>query len=288
MAQQVRFHVLGDPGALRVFPDDQPEHHARKPGAAFAEEELAAGAGLDEVRPARGEVGGDGIGGLRAHGHDALLRTFAKHPQVAVLKIDLLDVQPREFGDAQPARVEQFQQRAIPQRVGVAAVGRGQQAAHLGGGERAGNAAHELGTGKQRREIVLAHLLADEVAGESAQGREFPRQAGDRVVVATERADPPAGLVAGDSVPAFHAVPGEIGGALREVALVAFAGAAGKSAFQLQETDETVDLRTEGRRRFQAAARGTGLAACHGRQRALSSAGAAASAAAPRFPSCGR
>jgi len=87
--------------------------------------------------------------------------------------------------------------------------------------------------------------------GETAQRREFAREAGHRVIGAAQRMNPLRHLFAAHRAPVGHASFREGNAApLIEIALVPAAGVVGKSAFEREKPDEVVDVGREGRRRF--------------------------------------
>ena len=116
MSQQMGFDRPVDPSTPRVLLNDDPQGFARKRAAPLAEEEGAAGFGFDEVRPARGQVVGQGRGGLATDRNHALLGALAKDPEHTVFEINLLQQKPAQLGYTEAAGVEQFQHGPVAQR----------------------------------------------------------------------------------------------------------------------------------------------------------------------------
>ncbi len=221
MPQGVRLHVLGDAGALRVGLHDFPERHARERAPAVIQEKSAARVRTHEMWPPGHQIRLKRIARLAAHGHDALLRSFAEDSQEPLLEIDLLQREPGEFGDPQSARVEQFQQRPIPQPARIPTRRRRDESRHLRLGKRRGNLARGLRAREQRGEIVASQILAYEKPREHPQCRQLPREARHRVLRDRERLHPRGGLFGGDGPPVRRSLAGQKRCRLIEIAPVA-------------------------------------------------------------------
>ncbi len=274
MPQQMRLHRLVNSGPLRVFFYENPEHLPRKGTAPLAKKQGAAGSCPDEMRPAGNKVVRERRRRLPADRHHPLLGALAENADKAVFKVDLLQQQPAELGDAQTAGIEQLQDRPVAQRERVATGGSSQKLGDIAGGKRSRDAAGELGTTQKLGEVIGTQPLAHEVTGKAAQRGELPRQARHGVVVTGERTDPCAHGFAVGRAPVLDPLAREKPGALVEIALVAPPRVHGQAALELQEARKIIDVSGKGRGR-------SARFVTHGsdparEQRRLSSAGAAA------------
>src|SRR5687768_13962500 len=98
---------------------NQPLHATNpEPGAVPAEQESArvgrSGAGMPELR-ATSQVRAKRLGCLAAERDHALLASLAEHADLRAFERDVLEVEPCELADPQPASVQELQQRRIAQ-----------------------------------------------------------------------------------------------------------------------------------------------------------------------------
>lgn len=108
MAQQVRFDRLGDPHALGMGFDHEPNGLPRNSLPSIAQKKLTASLGLHKMRPARREISLDRAMGLLSHRHDALFGAFAKHANKTLIQINLLQGQVAKLGNPQTTRIKKF------------------------------------------------------------------------------------------------------------------------------------------------------------------------------------
>ena len=116
VAEQVRVNAVRvEPGFLGQLAQDQERARAGERAAAGVQEELGPVAAV-EVRPAAREVAPQGLGGVPADGHDALLAALADHAHEPVVQVDARLVEADRLGDAQAGAVEQLDERLVAER----------------------------------------------------------------------------------------------------------------------------------------------------------------------------
>src|SRR4029079_3901325 len=94
-----------------------------EPPPARREEQRALGAAR-ERGPRLAEGARDPVAGLLAERDDALLRPLpVPDVDVLLLEVDVAEVEPHGLGAAQPGRVDELDERAVPERERIAAHG---------------------------------------------------------------------------------------------------------------------------------------------------------------------
>src|SRR5262249_11186224 len=145
---------------------ERAEEHAahravREPPAARVHEERRAAALRPNERPSLREPRAKRLFGLLAERHDPFLAALAERAQLPRREVHVLEVEPHQLRDAEPARVEELQERAVAAGERVLRVARGDDALRLTEGERARQRTLGLrardGAGGIAREDALAH-----------------------------------------------------------------------------------------------------------------------------------
>src|ERR1700716_2552297 len=110
MPQRVWSRLDAEAGDPNVFPDDPLDRTYRHPHPGAARSQVRFAFHADEKRfpagVARLEVVGQGLGCRIAEEDDARLAAFADHPELAGLQVDVVAVQTRQLGEAQPGAEE--------------------------------------------------------------------------------------------------------------------------------------------------------------------------------------
>ncbi len=140
----------------------------------------------DSSGRARDEVRVERRAGVRADRHDPLLRPLAAHPQHVAVR-DVVDVELHHLGHARARRVEQLEQRAVPDADHVAGgrfrrrrSRRIQQLLDLIDRERLRQPPRQLGRPQPRGRVVRLDALAGEEAVQAAHRRLQSRDRGCR------------------------------------------------------------------------------------------------------------
>ena len=107
-----------------------------------------------------------------------------------MVEIELLESQAGQLRDPKAAGVKQLQHGPVAQGIRVAARGTGQQALHLAGRERAGNAPHQLRPREQFRDIAIANPLPHEMAGKHPQRGQLAGEAANGELLLAQAVDP--------------------------------------------------------------------------------------------------
>jgi len=174
MAQGMGRGLLENPGLDELLFEVALDASRRQASAAVVEKQ-----GLVLGRPAAGfQVGADGLAGLAAHRHDALLAPLAHNPHQAVIEIEVDDVEGGQLPDPQAGGVEEFEHGPVPQGESVRGVAFVQQPEGLVHGQDLGEIVLFAGAGNDIGGIALQSALADQVAEKGPQGRQAPVDAG--------------------------------------------------------------------------------------------------------------
>lgn len=253
VAQQVRLHRHRDAGAAGGLLHPEPESLPGDRHPARAEEERAARPGPGQLRPARPEVGLQrGERGL-ADRDDAVLGALARHADEPRLRVEGLDLQRTELGDAEARAVHQLEHRAVAEALRGRRIGSRDDQGGLGGADHPGQLAPQLGPAGQLGEIIPAEADADEVGREGADRGEPSRQRSRRVALPVEHPRPRVDVRQADLGPVRPPRAGAVGREPRQVGLIGLDGELRRAALQGQMGQVGVDRLPEfGRRRLAA------------------------------------
>src|SRR5437868_2335822 len=98
-----------------VFFYNLPDAHRRHFGSAGGKENFVSGAAAHQFWSLAREVGCQRLARFAPDRHQARFTALADHPQNPVFGIEVLQPRVRQFGNAEAASVEQFDDGAIPQ-----------------------------------------------------------------------------------------------------------------------------------------------------------------------------
>jgi len=116
VAQRVGAHPRPHGRRFEGSAQQGPHTGGRETAAPLVQEDRGAGRqrlGRQEGRT-EGEIGIEDPGRLGVVGHHAFLPPLAQDAQGALIRDEILKIQPHQLGDAQPRRVEQLQQAGKP------------------------------------------------------------------------------------------------------------------------------------------------------------------------------
>ena len=219
VAQHVRVNVLAQ--ARLQGPAVEPQLHAARgeAGAALADEE-GGRVGARQRQPVR-QPGGNRGQGLLSHRHDAGLVALAGDLRFARLQVEVVEIEPDQFRQAQAGRIEQLEHGAVACQQGIVGCRRRAAVEQLGAG--IGRQDLRQGLGRFGRAQAGAGVVrkAEPAAGKDvkpAPARQLPRHAGGRQVLAAQLDDGAADV--------GHAEFGQrlAGGQLAQVGQVALIG----------------------------------------------------------------
>ena len=184
--------------------------------------------------PARFEPPRQRLAGEAPHGHDPLLASLAHHVDRPLPEVQPLQVEPHQLGETQPRGIEQLEDRPVPNGQRVAAGGRLDEACHLVGVERLGQAARGLRGSHPHRGVAPCGALADQEPIEGPDRRQGPLDARAARPVPVPPGGEPAHVLVVQGVPAWEAPVRPVPRQVREVAPVGPRGA-GRETPLLQE-----------------------------------------------------
>ena len=166
MAQQMRMDMLGNAllPCQRVHAQLHRARVDRCTGAATEDRAVRRHALLGAERAQRGNR-------VAADRHDAGLAALAEHAHFAAVEIQVDPAQADQFGQAQPAGIEQFQHGPVAQRQLAAAVGFDQRGGLVDIEHLRQGAAH-LGAAHAEHRLAGQYALAIELAKQAAAGRQ--------------------------------------------------------------------------------------------------------------------
>ena len=119
MTQGVRGDRPGDRGLAPGLRHEAPDRLPGQGTPARREEQMRIVAAPRVNRALGLNVAGQGGCGSGAERDDALLATLAEATEVAAGRVDVLETEAGEFGDAEPTRVEQLQDGAVAPGIAI-------------------------------------------------------------------------------------------------------------------------------------------------------------------------
>ena len=132
VAQEVGIHVLFNAGLPGTFLDDLSNAVGTEWPTSHGEEDFRRSVWLHEFRTLVGEIGFEGRSGARAHWDDAGFVSLAGDPHESIVEVEGLQPGGAYFGEAQPGRIEKFQDGQVPAAKGPGRIYRIQEFFHLG------------------------------------------------------------------------------------------------------------------------------------------------------------
>ena len=116
VAQEVRVDVGLDPGEFCPLFHDLPDPRCGEFFAPLGEKDLAATVATHEHGALSGEVLLDGFAGSRSDGDDTGFVAFAGDADGAILEKEIFEAGSGQFGDAQTARIHEFEHGPVASR----------------------------------------------------------------------------------------------------------------------------------------------------------------------------
>ena len=175
--QRVRADRGGDAGRGCVFLDQFPDRLPPQPAAAPREEQPGrrGGCGRGKLGALLAEVLPNGIGRALAQRGEPLLAPFAVAGAEALLQVQIGQLEVRDLRRPAAGRVEQLQERPVPQIKGVDPLRRGEQPVDHAGREHVGNPLPQLVAANQLDEVFADHTLKLQEAEIHPHRHDVPR-----------------------------------------------------------------------------------------------------------------
>ena len=123
--------MIAQPGQSSMPDHDTPHIGSIQRPAGAGQEQRLYRVGRGQLRAQLPQVCADGSDGQLADGHDAFFIAFAEHTDVSDLQVHLIENQPGQLTDSNPAGIEQLQDGSISPIVSIFFVRRGQQGVDL-------------------------------------------------------------------------------------------------------------------------------------------------------------
>ena len=249
VAQHVRADMLGDAGAFGAAVHEFPQGHAAQLPAAVAQEHRARRVGPYQLRTHPVQIQFQPFQRLAADRDDAFLVALANHTQEAGLEVNVLQLQPGQFGCAQPAGIHDLEDRLVAHRTRVVTCRQLKQLIHVHHRERLGQRLEFSGAVNEFGHIGRHEAVGVKKAEEDADGGQFQQ---DRVKghLAFALVEQVVGDVLRHNLaPAGHIVTLQVAGELRQHPTVSILRILGVPALQGHVGDEFVYERLHEKRR---------------------------------------
>ncbi len=172
MPQHVGRDVVPDAGTAGGAFDHLPDARAAHGPAPRADEERP---GLRLPCPAHAQPILEAGDGALPEGNEPDLGAFAAYAHGRFIHGDVLQRQGRELGDAQPARVEEFEDCRVADALGGAAIGRVNEPLHLVAGQDVRQCFHDARRVEIVGRVAFDEALAEQKTVKTADGAEMAR-----------------------------------------------------------------------------------------------------------------
>lgn len=184
MPEHVRRDRRSDPGPLGLLSQERPEVLPSERPSASGHEHVRRRATFQHGRPSRLDVSSQLLPGDIAHGHDALLASFAGHEHTADVELQIVHSQSHQLRHAEPRGIEQFDHGRIALMLGTGAGPHLEQGRHILFGERPWKHTAAGRTAKWFYGIAGDEMLVQQKSKESAERREIPHPRSCRAAAA--------------------------------------------------------------------------------------------------------